>query len=60
MAQINGNNGYESGKLCGNMAPQNGSWIDTNSNEVAVLFHSDLTFELAGYKIYYHTNGSKH
>ncbi|XP_076806561.1 mannan-binding lectin serine protease 2-like [Clavelina lepadiformis] len=55
---INGNNGYESGKLCGNMAPQNGSWIDTNSNEVAVLFHSDLTFELAGYKIYYHTNGS--
>ncbi|XP_076806567.1 complement C1r-A subcomponent-like isoform X1 [Clavelina lepadiformis] len=40
-------------KLCGKGAPNNGSWIYTNSSEITVNFRSDLTLEGAGYRLEY-------
>ncbi|CAK8691327.1 unnamed protein product [Clavelina lepadiformis] len=46
-----------SDKFCGKGAPNNGSWIYTNSRKITVNFRSDLTVEGAGYRLEYRIDG---
>uniref|UniRef100_H2YNK9 Granzyme M n=1 Tax=Ciona savignyi TaxID=51511 RepID=H2YNK9_CIOSA len=46
-------------EFCGHSVPHNGTWINLSSKQVDVTFHSDLTLEMTGYKMYYRTNVMK-
>jgi len=50
--QVTSENG-SSIKYCGAIAPHNGTWIDMRSSVISVEFHSDLSIEKTGYKLYY-------
>ncbi|XP_076821725.1 mannan-binding lectin serine protease 1-like [Clavelina lepadiformis] len=43
-------------QFCGQTAPYNGEWIDTNTRVIRLDFHTDLAVEKAGFKMYFTTN----
>ena len=52
VAQIMNGQGQKK-RFCGDVAPNNGTWMGLESNPLRILFHSDLSVEKSGYKIYY-------
>ncbi|XP_039251192.2 mannan-binding lectin serine protease 2-like [Styela clava] len=48
--------GTKSERYCGTGKPNNGEWINTNSQSVKIMFHSDLTEEESGFKLEYKFN----
>ena len=50
--QVTSENG-SSIRYCGTTAPHNATWIDMRSSVMSVQFHSDLSIEKTGYKLYY-------